>query len=74
MFKFLKNLGKVILNTAKMVFSIIYPKKINIESIKEIENTLYKADFCLGITDAIVCEIKDELTHKKQLLLIMLST
>ena len=54
MFKFFKTIGSGVKRTAKKMLGIVFPKKISSESIKEIENALYKADFGLFITAEIV--------------------
>ena len=67
MFKFFKNLGSGVKRTAKKMLGVVFPKKISSESVKEIENALYKADFGLSVTTEIVDQVKKELAERKEL-------
>ena len=67
MFKFFKNLGSGVKRTAKKMLGVVFPKKIGSESIKEVENALYKADFGLSVTAEIVEQVKKELAERKEL-------
>ena len=67
MFKFFKTIGSGVKRTAKKMLGIVFPKKISSESIKEIENALYKADFGLFITAEIVDQVKKELSERNEL-------
>ncbi|MDR2603395.1 MAG: signal recognition particle-docking protein FtsY [Puniceicoccales bacterium] len=67
MFKFLKKFSRSAKDTAKKFFHLIIPHAIDRESIKNIENVLYDADFGTEVTPEIIDEIKSALKHDREL-------
>ncbi|MDR1232989.1 MAG: signal recognition particle-docking protein FtsY [Puniceicoccales bacterium] len=67
MFKFLKNFSRSAKDTAKKFFHLVIPYTVDKESIKNIENVLYDADFGTEVTPEIIDEIKSALKHDREL-------
>ncbi|MDR1891080.1 MAG: signal recognition particle-docking protein FtsY [Puniceicoccales bacterium] len=67
MFKFFKKISGSAKDTAKKLFHLVIPHAIDKESIKDIENILYAADFGAEVTPEIIGEIKSALKYDREL-------